>query len=310
MGVVKLEVMMGVNEAFLKLEEVSAITNTSLELANPITQSNILLNPKSKFNLLLNLKVLLIQATNTLARCDHNMHVFSYCNTETDFQCLVCDIKEVEEVTVKKEDIVMQSEIITNEVNVDSETSLIFEDDEIDELGGGVFREEDIELINYQTLNEDKYKDDGYCLIDLLYPDVKIFSNENDFPKVQESITPEVIVIEDEFLEECEKYNDKLDLLKASGAITILTIAEQNENANVHIESEIRTPKAPMLIDPRLPDGWRGKVVDKKNGRGFYVKVYGNGKVFYSKKGVRKFVEENTLLIDPESIDFTVTGSN
>eukprot|EP00092_Neocalanus_flemingeri_P108930 GFUD01139933.1.p1 GENE.GFUD01139933.1~~GFUD01139933.1.p1 ORF type:complete len:337 (+),score=97.99 GFUD01139933.1:34-1044(+) len=334
---------MSVRESLVELEELSSEQTLDM-LLNQLDKGDLLLRPSSSFKLILNIKVLLSKVRSAMGRCAHTMQVFAYDNTNVEFKCPLCELEELDEQIGKEKPIIGDTKFV-NHLRIDDETNekLLMSDNEdeqstdqyqsqtaeefiledessiIDMLFSDV-HEEDIEIIKYQNQTVDDLFEEGESnILEMLYPDLKMHVNDDDHDYVTIDNTEEEVIvidiIENEPVSQNEAVhsNDKLELLKVSGAISV-TMANENVKLPETVEKlKKKAPKVPLLFDQNLPEGWKRKVIERQSGKGngFHVRIYGEGRGFSRKKELKKFVEDNKLTsIDPESVDFSVFGKN
>lgn len=74
----------------------------------------------------------------------------------------------------------------------------------------------------------------------------------------------------------------------------------------------VRHEKQPACVDPRLPEGWTRRVVQRKKGASagkFDVYIFSpEGKKFRSRKELKAFLLGNDLLLNVDGFDFSVSG--
>merc|ERR1719186_522536 len=130
----------------------------------------------------------------------------------------------------------------------------------------------------------------------MLYPDVEIQDIDDDedrktIDKARDDLYKNEILEKKSINQNGAIFNpDKLELLKASGAISV-TMSEENvaiDMTALKKKSKMKTARVPLLVDENLPKGWKRKVVERKSGNGIgqYVKIF-------LKDGKEKLLKEN-----------------
>merc|ERR1712179_431638 len=313
-------------------------------------KKDIFIKPNSSFRLILNLKLLSTKIEAALARCTHNIQVLDYDNTNVEFECLSCEVAGVNKECKTMEPKFDEEEIHANNessdyiVNANTSFNDKYHRLNDEKLLMSDIGEDEIELVDYDVQTDELLEENDNYLMHMLYPEVKIGNpefqtsedlllkaNDHDIPhnltdmlypdvniydtkhKKDENSTNEIeiINIEEQIDENIAK--SKLETLQDSGAISITKLIDETEKlTNPESKKVTLKRKAPLLVDPNLPVGWKRKVVEtvsETKGSYLRVKIFGEGRVFERKSELKKFLTKNPLLsLDPELFDFSVYG--